>query len=222
MKRATGSSIAEGTAGTREDKRVDFKLKFDRVPIRDWLPSGWKDRFTGGASGEIHWAGKNPKLESSTVQGSIRLRDGRVAGLPFLEKLASITKKKSIERLELNNCSLELTCNFPRAEIKNIAIEDKGKFRIEGSATINEKSLAGTIELGAAREYLEWLPKAGEVFTRDHDGYLWTTVHLSGTTEKPEQDLSLRILDVLKESPGALLGVFFRQMSDWLKKAFGE
>jgi len=220
--KSDGLIHGEGTAGTGEDKSIDFKIKFDQVPISDWVPAGWKDHFVGTASGEIHWTGENPKLESSSGHGSVQLHDGRVAGLSFLEKLGSITAKKSIERLELNECSLDLDWNFPRAEVTNIAIEDKGKFRIEGSATVNRKSLSGTIELGAARAYLGWLPNAEEVFTRDHDGYLWTTVHLSGTIEKPEQDLSPRMLDVLTESPGALLGVFFRQMGDWLKKAFGE
>ena len=49
----------------------------------------------------------------------------------------------------------------PRLEIKNIAVEDKGKFRIEGLVSVREKSLGGAIQLGVAREYLEWLPQRG-------------------------------------------------------------
>src|SRR5256885_11900171 len=33
-------------------------------------------------------------------------------------------------------------------------------------------------------------PKPEEVFPREHDGYLWTTVHLSGTIDAPQQDRS--------------------------------
>jgi hypothetical protein len=47
-------------------------------------------------------------------------------------------------------------------------------------------------------------------------------VHLSGTIDKPEQDLSPRIIEALKESPGAFLGLVFRQFGEWLKHAFGE
>src|SRR3954467_570812 len=32
---------AEGTAGTREDKSVDFKLKFEKLPLREWMPGSW-------------------------------------------------------------------------------------------------------------------------------------------------------------------------------------
>jgi hypothetical protein len=59
------------------------------------------------------------------------------------------------------------------------------------------------------------------VFDRSSNGYLWTTVHLSGTIDEPRQDLSQRVLGLFKESPGAYLQLMFRQFGDWLKKSFG-
>jgi hypothetical protein len=47
-------------------------------------------------------------------------------------------------------------------------------------------------------------------------------VHLSGTIDAPEQDLSPRIMDAIKESPGAALSLLFRQFGEWLRHAFGE
>jgi len=58
-------------------------------------------------------------------------------------------------------------------------------------------------------------------FSRQHGGYLWTTVHLSGTIDQPEQDLSPRIIELFKESPGAYLQLLLRQFEDWLKETFG-
>lgn len=216
-----GTIHGEGTAGTGEDKNVDFKVRFDKLPIREWLPASWKNHVAGAAAGNVHWKGKNPKLETASVQGSLRVQEGRVRSLPFLQKLASFTGKKSIEELELNECSAEVDWESPTLEIKNIAVEDKGKFRIEGLVSVREKSLGGAIRLGLAREYLEWLPRAEEVFVKESGGYLWTTVHLSGTVEQPEQDLSPRIVEALKESPGDFLALVFRLFGEWLKSAFG-
>jgi len=213
---------AEGTAGTREDKSVDFKLKFEKLPLREWLPASWRDHAGGSAAGDVKWNGSNPKLESSHVHASLRVSDGRVSGLPFLQTLGRITGKKSIEQLTLNECSAELDWKSPLVEIKNVEVEDKGKFRIEGAISIREKSLGGAIRLGLAREYLEWLPHAEEVFPTEKAGYLWTTVHLSGTIDQPGQDLSPRIIEALKESPGAFLQLMFRQFGDWLKDTFGN
>ncbi|MEY2559884.1 MAG: hypothetical protein QOG51_299 [Verrucomicrobiota bacterium] len=212
---------AEGTAGTREDKSIDFKLRFGKLPVREWLPASWHDHVSGLAAGNVRWNGENPTLEKSKVQGSFKIHDGRVRRLPFLEKLSTITGKKSIEQLELSECSADVDWKSPTLEIKNVAIEDKGKFRIEGALSIREKSLGGALQLGLSREYLEWLPHAEEVFPKEKAGYLWTTVHLSGTIDNPGQDLSPRVVDALKESPGAFLGLVFRQFGQWLKDAFG-
>ncbi len=216
-----GTIHGEGTAGTGDDKSVDFKMRFDSLPIREWLPAGWKNHVAGAAAGDVHWRGKNPKLETASVQGSLRVQEGRVRSLPFLQKLASITGKKSIEQLELNECSAEVHWESPTLEIRKIAIEDEGKFRLDGLVSVREKTLGGAIRLGVAREYLEWLPRAEEIFAKESGGYLWTTVHLSGTIEQPEQDLSPRIIEALKESPGDFLGLVFRLFGEWLKSTFG-
>jgi len=82
--------------------------------------------------------------------------------------------------------------------------------------------LHGTIRLGLTREYLDWLPNPEEVFSRKQGGYLWTNVRLFGTLDDPEQDLSPRIIELFKQSPGAYLGLLFRQFEGWLKKAFSH
>jgi len=216
----SGRIHAEGKAGTREDKSVDLKIDIDQVPIREWLPATWQEYFSGKLAGKVHWTGKSAKAETSSVQGRLELRDGRVVDLPFLKNLAAIAKNKSIEQLELRQCSGDVDWKSAETEIKNIAIEDAGKFRIEGSITVHGGSLGGTLQLGVAPAYLEWLPHADEVFPRQSGGYLWTAVHLSGKIDNPQQDLSPRVVEVLKESPGTFLGLVFRELGEWFKNAF--
>src|SRR5947208_637098 len=212
---------AQANAGIGKNKSVDFKANFNAVPIRAWLPAEWKGGLNGSAFGDLHWAGKDPKLESSSGEGSLRIRNGRIDDLPVLEKLAELARNKSFEHLELNDCSLTFAWRYPKIDIKDIAIEEKGKFRIEGTISIDRRVLHGMITLGVTREYLDWLPNPEEVFSRRQSGYLWTNVRLSGTIDEPEQDLSPRIIELFKQSPGAYLGLLFRQFEGWLKKAFG-
>ena len=216
-----GSIRAHGNAGIGEDKSIDLKAAFERLPIRGWLPAKWKDYFNGSAFGEVHWTGENPKLESSAGEAALRVRNGRIDDLPMLQKLAELARKKSFEHLELNDCSLSFTWRYPKIDITDIAIEEKGKFRIEGAISVERRLLRGAVNLGLTRQYLDWLPNPEEVFNRQGSGYLWTTVHLSGTIDEPKQDLSPRIIELFKESPGAYLGLLFRQFEGWLKKVFG-
>ena len=211
----------QGHARLGEDRSVDVKANFNAVPIGQWLPVGWKRRLTGSAVGDLHWTGKDPKLENSSGDGSLHIRDGRIRDLPLLEKLAQLARKPSFERLDLNECSLALTWRYPEIDIKDIIIEEEGKFRIDGEISIKGRVLRGTLNLGLTREYLDWLPNPEEVFNRRSSGYLTTNVHLSGTIDEPVQDLSPRIIELFKESPGAYLQLMFRQFGDWLKKTFG-
>ncbi len=220
--RSDESIRAQGHAGLGQDKSIDVKANFNSVPIRQWLPAEWKGRLKGSAFGDIHWTGKDSKLESSSGEGSLRIHNGRVDDVPLLNKLAELAQKKSFERLDLNECSLGFAWRYPEIDIKDITIKEKGKFRIEGEISIKRPVLRGTIRLGLTREYLDWLPNPEEVFSRRSSGYLWTDVHLSGTIDEPRQDLSQRIIELFKESPGAYLSLTFRQFGDWLKKTFGD
>jgi hypothetical protein len=212
----------QGRAGLGKDRSVDVDANFNAVPIGEWLPAQWKRRLNGSAFGDLHWTGNDPKLESSSGEGLLRIRNGRIEDVPLLRKLAELSQKTSFEHLDLNGCSLKFAWHYPEIDIRDIVIEEKGKFRIDGEISIKASRLSGMLNLGLAREYLDWLPNPEEVFTRRSNGYLWTNVHLSGTVDDPVQDLSPRIIDLFKQSPGAYLQLMFRQFGDWLKKAFGD
>jgi hypothetical protein len=124
--------------------------------------------------------------------------------------------------LALNDCSFSFGWKYPKIDIENIAIEERGKFRIEGEMSIDQRRLRGTLRLGLTREYLDWLPNPEEVFSRKEGDYLWTNVRLSGTIDDPGQDLSPRIIELFKQSPGAYLRLLFRQFEAWLKNGFGS
>jgi len=219
--RNEGKIRGEGTAGIGRNRSIDFSANFESVPIRDWLPEKWKKHLSGSGFGAVHWVGENPKLENSSGEGSLRVQGGRADNLPFLEKLAELAHEKSFEHLELTDCSLNFAWRYPRIEVKDIALEQKAKFRVEGAISIDRRALNGTIQVGINRRHLDWLPNPEEIFSRHQGNYLWTTVHLSGTIDQPKQDLSPRIIELFKESPGAYLELLFRQFESWLKQTFG-
>jgi hypothetical protein len=85
----------------------------------------------------------------------LRVSNGRIDNLPVLEKLAELSQKKSFEHLALSDCSLRFGWKYPKIDIENIAIEERGKFRIEGEMSVEQRRLRGTIRLGLTREYLD-------------------------------------------------------------------
>ncbi len=75
-------------------------------------------------------------------------------------------------------------------------MESEGLIRTEGGFTVRANQIDGTLQVGLARSAVRWLPVVGaRVFNLpERDGYLWTTVHLSGPVNHPTEDLTPRLL----------------------------
>jgi hypothetical protein len=214
--RNRGTVHAEGSAATRGDKNLDFRFKWNQLTLAEWLPQSWSENLKGNADGELRWTGHDYKLRSATLNGVVRINDAKISGLSFLDQVATLTDRPDLRILRPGRCRVQFGWEESNYSLRDIELEESGKYRITGEAKITGNSLGGKLNLGLARPYLAWLPHPEEVFPRESDGYLWTTIHLSGTVEKPQQDLSPRILAALKDSPSALLGAALRQFGAWL------
>ena len=221
-RQSEGRIRVKGQAGMKQDKSVSVEMEFSSIPVDPWIPEAWASLFRGVASGDVVWKGRDMTLESSSGRGAFRIEGGRVAGAPFLEQAAAVTGKESIEEIALSRCSLEFEWEYPRAEVKQIEIEAEGVFRVQGGVVIDNQRLSGSVQFGATRKYLEWLPRAEEIFAREREGYLWTTVNLAGSLRNPKEDLSPRVAELLKKSPGAVIGIFMRRIGEWFEKTVGE
>jgi hypothetical protein len=211
----------KGQAGLKQDKSLSATMNFSGVPVGPWIPDAWANLFRGVAAGEVLWEGQDMTLESSSGHGAFRIEGGRVSGAPFLDQAAVLTGKESIEQIKVSRFSFEFEWKYPRAEIRQIDIEAEGAFCLKGAVLVDNQNLRGSVQLGATPKFLEWLPRAEEIFAEQRDGYLWTTVNLAGTVQRPREDLSPRVAKLLKRSPGAALGIFFRQVGEWFEKNLG-
>jgi hypothetical protein len=219
--KSEGRVRVKGQAGMKHDKSLSAEMDFTGIPVAPWIPKAWASLFQGVATGRMVWNGRDMTLETSSGHGAFRIEGGRVAGAPFLDEAAALTGKKSIEEIKLNRCSLEFEWQYPHAKIKQIEIEAEGAFYIQGTVLVDKRSMSGSLQFGAARKYLEWLPRAQEIFSRERDGYLWTTVNLSGSLREPREDLSPRLAELLKKSPGVAIGIFFRRVGEWFEETLG-
>ncbi len=216
-----GTLSAKGKAGLKSDKSMQMSANFADIPIGAWIPKSGAEEVRGSASGELDMQSPDEKIETSSGQGSVRLQNARVGGLPFLDYVASATRNKSIEQLELSQCSLAFQWKYPRVEARDIKVEAKGEFRIEGGIVVDGGKIDGQVEFGVSERNIAWLPKAKEqIFTRPEGGYFWTKVRLGGTLKEPTNDLIPRLTETLKASPDVSAGLFFRQLGEWFEQKF--
>jgi hypothetical protein len=153
----------------------------------------WKTRFFGNVDGTLNilqFAGKQPELDAL-----LRLKGGRLESLPLLSELDAFLGTPRFKTLSIRSGSVKVHRAGDVTELKDIQLDADGMLRIEGSITVREGKLDGALRVGISPSLIQWLPSGrGKVFEENRDGYIWTPVRVSGTTDLPQEDLSKRLV----------------------------
>lgn len=203
-----------GQAGVQpEDEELQFDVTLDRMPFAAWLPEGWREKAGGRVSGGLTFDGKGTRLEGSTSSGSLRLDDATLRRMALLDQLALFSGNAGFRDLRFERAALDWKWKEPRLDVSDLAMAAPGLIRLEGGMAIEDGRLSGTLFLGLRARDLRWLPHGGTaIFTEERDGYRWATIILSGTAEKPAEDLGPRIRTAILHSPGTMLKLGWKEL----------
>lgn len=184
------------------------------VPLDEFLDSWWEQRLSGKVEGDIEVSGTRNSPPS--WKASLALKEGALTGLPILEKLVTYTNTQRFKRLVLDTCSATFQPQGDSLRIENIVVQSNGLLRIEGTLQIRGRALEGNFMLGVTPETLSAIPGANSrVFVENNPGgppgLQWTRVHVVGTLDAPQEDLSSRLIgaagmSLLFDTPGAVVG----------------
>ncbi len=171
----------------------DMQMEWQNVAVSDMLDPTWKDRLAGAFSGKARSVGRAAGPPLTT--GNFLLVDGQLEGLPVQKQIAKFTRSPQFERMPLQQVSGDFTYDAGATTVRNFVAESQGLLRVEGECRIGaDGSLAGRFRIGVTSQSLQWLPGSQEkVFVTAENGYLWTNIRLSGTTQNPQEDLSDRL-----------------------------
>ncbi len=141
--------------------------------------------------------------------------DLHVNDLPWLGKMAAITRNHAFRDLKMDDISFNLRWTKSDCQFEDLSIDAHDMLAICGSIRLHQGQLNGRLRVGTTRKNLEWLPDLEkEVFRLGKKDYYWADVQLSGTIDQPKQDLVPRIKEVLMRHPIAALGVLIRQLGE--------
>lgn len=183
------SATGEMTFGNGESH---FQIDFTGIQAKEVFPKEVTHYLSGILSGTTLLKASPGMISNS---GNFVLTEGLVKDLPVLQQLAKFTQSPQFERLPLQLMSGDYVQGAKGLHVENFVAESKNLLRIEGRFSIGKNGeLDGDFEVGLTPQTLQWLPGSQErVFTQSHGGYLWTKIHLGGTTDSPSEDLSNRL-----------------------------
>jgi hypothetical protein len=203
-----------GDAGLQDDRSMKLKIDLAGLKVAPWMPEKYRRNVEGQMSGHFDYSSSGTGLETGKGTGNIQVVNGVLRDLEAVHKFVTITGSPDPGDLTLKVCRTDIRWEAGAVSAENLEIESANVFRVTGTIKIAaDKSLSGAVELGVAEPYLRWLPTArSAIFTRQEGAYYFTTVHVSGTSQKPQQDLTARVLHEVGKSPLLALKLFFNEL----------
>jgi len=206
--RVHGKAVALTGAQLRGDDHAEVRIEgelmpseagcwsrtdFSGIPVGPWLSPDWRARLTGVLSGEIE---TRPAVGGLRQSGSLSLANGLLTAVPVLDKIAAATGAEGFRQLRIHNASARFKQTGTTWTVTNLNAESDGLVKVIGGFEIRERrEIDGQLLVGVAPSVLQWAPGAKErVFTVARDGFLWTTVRLSGPADHPREDLTERLV----------------------------
>jgi hypothetical protein len=188
---ARGHTTAGGTSFRvtgEAGQRVDLRAVFENMGADELLSEDWRQRLHGKLNGEI-------AITGSESTGVLALRDGRLELLPLLDRIATHTQNDDFRRLTITRAHTRFRRTPRRLELWDFSLEGP-TLRLTGQCNVENGQIDGLLQVGIAPGTLRWVPGAeSRVFTRQENGFLWTSMRVAGPTDSPSEDLSPRLVD---------------------------
>jgi hypothetical protein len=190
----------------RETRRFSTEGGLSGVKCEEVLSETWTKRIIGVLSTDFT---ADNHTGMPVARGRLVLSNGTLTALPVLDMLAAYADTRRFRVLTLSEAHADWRWEKNFIDLTDIVIASEGLARLEGRVTIRGKNLDGKLRLGLVPGTLATIPGAEtDVFTPGERGLLWTTIHLTGTLDKPREDLGdrliaaagLRMLETLPES----------------------
>ena len=201
--RETAGGTLQATGEIDFSRQLDLSLKLASINISPFLSDDWRLRAKGALSGEIDVHSALPAHGGAQLSGSLQLAQGELTALPVLDEIAVFTRTQQFRRLNLSRAGGDFKKDDQRLAVTNFFAESDGLIRMEGAFTVENGSIDGAFQVGVTPGSLQWLPGSqAKVFTEARGGYLWAPMHLSGPVNKPNEDLTPRLIAA---APGAVI-----------------
>ena len=176
----------------RNSDRHSIDGSISGVKCSDVLSGDWVKRLSGELETTFSY---NNHSGPTLASGKLVLKNGNLTAFPALNALATFSNTQRFRSLAFNDARSDWQWQDGRLTLDNLVIASDGAIRAEGKITIDGENLDGQLNIGLPPEVLAKLPgAASDVFTIDERGMRWAPIRITGTTNKPKEDLSGRLI----------------------------
>ena len=153
----------------------------------------WQMKLTGLVTGTLHYEGNDL---GGGAKGQLAVSHGKFNALPWLGKVTLMVGLQDISDVEVDKATSDFEWKDGVFHLSNIDVRKTDVTRIAGTVDVDAQGqVDGRLKLGLPSVATsKWPALQTQVFPVQTDDYNWADVHLTGTPDHLEEDLSSRLL----------------------------
>jgi hypothetical protein len=190
-----GQIAGSGTLDLTSPHALKANFTANAVPLTLLVAVRWQVKLSGEVSGPVSYEGDDA---NGSAKGHISVADGKFNLFPWLGRATMLVGLPDVGGMDVDQAEADIAWKNHIVSLTNINLRKEGVFRITGQDDIAaDGTMDGHLKLGLPTAAVSKWPKLQtEVFSVTQDDYSWTDVHVTGTPEAPQEDLSSRLLAV--------------------------
>jgi len=173
------------------DARID--LKAVDVPLAMLVAVAWQMELAGLVSGDLHYQGND---QGGSATGQIAVNHGKFNVLPWLGKVTAMVGLQDISGVEVDKATTDFSWKDGTLHLTKLDVRKNDVTRIAGEVDVDAKGqVDGKLKLGLPSTVTaKWPQMQDKVFPIQLEDYNWADVHLTGTPDHLQEDLTPRLL----------------------------
>jgi hypothetical protein len=186
------------------------------VPAIMLLGIQWQMKLSGLVSGDLTYEGTD---QTSNAHGQLVVSKGKFNVLPWLGKITALVNLPDITGMEVDKATSSFEWKNHTLYLTNLDVRKNDVSRISGDVTVDPTGqVDGKLKLGLPSTVTARWPQLQEkVFSVQMEDYNWTDVHLTGTPDHLQEDLTSRVLAVGLDQGSGVINQASQKAMDLLK-----
>jgi hypothetical protein len=221
MQVAQGFLTGDGEMALTGNHDVKVTLKASGVPLTMLVAVPWQVKLTGLVDGEADYTGDDT---TGSATGQFSVNQGKFNVLPWLGKVTALVSLPDITDVELDKATSDFSWKDGTLHLTSIDVRKNDVTRIAGDVTVDPSGqVDGHLKLGLPSTVTSrWPDLQTKVFSDQHDDYSWTDVHLTGTPDHLQEDLTARLVALGTQEGTGLINQATQKTMDLLKGFLGN
>jgi len=188
-----GVITGDGEVALNANYDARANLKAVDVPVAMLVAVQWQMKLSGLASGDLHYEGN---AQGGVARGQLAVNHGKFNVLPWLGKVTSLVGLQDISDVEVDKATTDFEWKDHTLHLINLDIRKNDVTRIAGEIDVDAQGqVDGKIKLGLPSSVTsKWPQLQDKVFPIQLEDYNWAEVHLTGTPDHLQEDLTPRLI----------------------------